>query len=104
MLERVEGGLDEAWVQAAVIAEIVILRSLGRVGIGLPELKRAMELNPGFQFLPLDLPQLEEFAELGAIQDPFDRLIVSAARAIHARLITRDRGLASARFVETIWA
>lgn len=103
-LERVETNRAEAWLPAAVVAEIVILRGLGRVEIGLPQLKHAMEINPGFRFLPLDLAQLDEFAALAAITDPFDRLIVSAARAMHATLITRDRALASCGLVDTVWA
>jgi PIN domain nuclease of toxin-antitoxin system len=103
-IERVEGGRDQAWVPAAAVAEIVILRGLGRIGIGFPELKRAMESNPGFQFLPLDFVQLEEFAALAAIRDPFDRLLVSAAKSIRGVLITRDRSLADGDFVQTVWA
>ena len=101
---RVEVGRDQAWLPAAVVAEVLILRDLGRVRIGLPELKRAFEGAPGFHFLPLDLPQLDQFASLAAVRDPFDRLIVGAARALGATLITRDSALEEVGLVETVWS
>lgn len=103
-LQSVETGGGVAWVPAAVVAEIVLLRELGRIEIGLAHLKTAMEEAPGLRFLPLDLRQLDEFAALGAIRDPFDRLIVSASRALEARLLTRDRSIGELGLVQTLWS
>jgi PIN domain nuclease of toxin-antitoxin system len=103
-VKRVEAGRDEAWIPAAVIAEILLLRGLGRTEIGLPELRTAMRETPGFRFLPLDLEQLDEFAGLASIREPFDRLIASAARSLGASLITRDGYLAASGLVEAIWS
>lgn len=102
-LQTVEAGRSEAWIPAAVIAEIVLLRELGRIEIGLAQLKTAMEDAPGLRFLSLDLRQLDEFAALGSIRDPFDRLIAGACRALDAKLVTRDRQLADLGLVQTIW-
>ena len=102
-LRRVEAGREEAWLPAAVVAEVVLLRGLGRVGVGLSEIRRAMESAPGLHFSPLDLDQLDRFSSLGSISDPFDRLIVSAARSLGAVLITRDTALAEGGLVETTW-
>lgn len=102
-LRRVEAGREEAWLAAAVVAEVVLLRGLGRVGIGLPEIRRALESAPSLRFCPLDLEQLDHFSSLGSISDPFDRLIVSAARSKGAILITRDATLAQGGLVETLW-
>ena len=103
-MRAVEEGRGEAWIPAAVVAEIVLLRELGRIEIGLAHLKTAMEQAPGLRFLSLDLDQLDEFAALGAIRDPFDRLIVSAARAVGAKLVTRDRSLGEHGLVQTVWS
>lgn len=102
-LEGVETGRAQAWLPAAVVAEIILLRGLGRTDIGLPDLRRAMEACPRLRFLPLDLDQLDEFAVLGALRDPFDRLIVAAARVKRARLVTRDGVIRDGPFVETTW-
>ncbi len=102
-LRRVEAGREEAWLAAAVVAEVLLLRGLGRVGVGLPEIRRAMESAPSLHFAPLDLDQLDQFSSLGSISDPFDRLIVSAARSKDAILITRDATIAEGGLVETLW-
>lgn len=103
-MQSVEEGRNEGWIPAAVAAEIVMLRELGRIEIGLAHLETAMEEAPGLRFLSLDLRQLDEFQALGAIRDPFDRLIVSAARAVGAKLVTRDRSLAGLGLVRTVWS
>ena len=102
-LKQVEAGRAVAWIPAAVVAEIVLLRELGRVRIGLPEPRVAMESSPSLRFLALDLRQLDEFAAHTGIRDPFDRLIVSACRAVDAKLITRDAVLQESGLVGTLW-
>lgn len=103
-MKSVEEGQGIAWIPAAVAAEIVLLKELGRIEIGLPDLKVAFEHAPGFRFLPLDLRQLDEFAALGAVRDAFDRLIVGAARAMDAKLVTKDSNLQDLGLVQTVWS
>ena len=102
-LREVEAGRATAWVPAAAVAELVLLRELGRTGIGLPELRLAMEQAPRLRFLGLDFRQLEEFAAQVSIRDPFDRLIVSACRAVGGLLVTKDASLADGGLVRTVW-
>lgn len=102
-LKQVEAGRSVAWIPAAVVAEIVLLRELGRVRIGLPELQVAVEGASSFRFLALDLRQLNEFAAHPGLRDPFDRLIVSACRAVEAKLITKDEALQDSGLVVTVW-
>ena len=102
-LQSVEYGDSTGWIPAAVVAEIVLLHELGRSGIGLPQLEAAMEEAPSLRFLPLDQQQLREFAAHTGIRDPFDRLIVSAARVTNSRLITRDEDLSDTNLVHVVW-
>jgi PIN domain nuclease of toxin-antitoxin system len=103
-MKSVEEGASIAWIPAAVVAEIVLLRELGRIGIGLSEIKTAMEQASGLRFLPLDMRQLDEFVALGAIRDAFDRLIVGASRALNAKLVTKDDNLQEMGLVQTVWS
>src|SRR6185295_9005163 len=103
-LERVENGRDEAWVPAAVAAEIVLLHELGRIRIGLPQLRETLDSVPGLHFLPLELDQLDQFVSLTSIRDPFDRLIMSAARSLKADLISRDEDLSASGLARIVWA
>ncbi len=103
-LRRVERGRAEAWVPAIVVAEIARLHDLGRTELGLPSLRKLFEESPSVRFLPLDLDQLDEFAVLARIRDPFDRLIVGAARAQRAKLLSRDAELDELGLVELVWS
>lgn len=102
-LETVEAGRSIAWIPAAVAAEIALLRERDKIGVGLLQLRTALEQTPGLKFLALDLLQIETFATLMAIKDPFDRLILSACRVTGARLITRDSTLLESKVVPALW-
>jgi PIN domain nuclease of toxin-antitoxin system len=103
VIHQVEVGRAVAWLPAAVVAEVLMLRELGRTKIGLPELRAAMDASQSLRFSPLDLTQLDEFAALSVIRDPFDRLIVAAARRLGACLLTRDAALSESALVDAQW-
>jgi PIN domain nuclease of toxin-antitoxin system len=63
-----------------------------------------MERAPALKFLPLDLRQLDEFAALVSVRDPFDRLILGACRAVDGQLVTRDEHLQSTGLAQTVWS
>ena len=67
-------------------------------------MRSALHDFDSLRFLPLDLDPLEEFAALDSLKDPFDRLIVSAARRLGARLITKDGAIEDTGLVETVWS
>lgn len=94
---------ETVWLPAAVVAEIVMLKELGRTELGLPALREAFA-STCWRFLPLDLDQLDEFAALTGIRDPFDRLIVAATRRTGAKLISRDRRLSETGLVDITWS
>jgi PIN domain nuclease of toxin-antitoxin system len=102
-LARVERGRDEAWIPAAVVVEIVLLHELGRTTVGIAQIRAAIEANSNLHFLPLDLAQLDAFAGTGATRDPFDRLILAAARSIGATLVSKDERLATSGLIEVLW-
>jgi PIN domain nuclease of toxin-antitoxin system len=100
---RIESGRDVAWIPAAVAAEVVLLHELGRIQIGLTELKDVVETVSSLRFLPLDIRQIEDFAALGSMREAFDRFIVAAARSVGGKLITRDQRIIDAKLVQTVW-
>ena len=102
-LKAVEAGRGVAWIPAAVVAELILLRESGRSRIGVREIEAAIEQAPSLRFLPLDFRQLDEFAAQVSIVDPFDRLIVSSCRATGATLITKDQALTDSAQVRVVW-
>jgi PIN domain nuclease of toxin-antitoxin system len=103
VLRQLEAGRVEAWLPAATVAETVVLHQLGRTDADLAAIQGALEDYPSLRFLPLDLDQLDVFSSLAGFRDPFDRLIVSAARHLGAQLITRDGDIGGSGLVRTVW-
>lgn len=69
---------------------------------GSPSARRRLERNPGLRVLALDLAQAREFAPLPGIRDPFNRLMVAAARAVRCLLVTADEALAASGPVDAL--
>lgn len=94
---------EPVWIPAAAAAEITMLRELGRTELGVPALRQAFE-ESCWGFLPLDFRQIDEFAALSAIRDPFDRFMVAATRSVGGKLITRDETLRELGLVDVVWS
>jgi PIN domain nuclease of toxin-antitoxin system len=102
-LEQAEAKRETVWLPAVAAAEVVMLKELGRTSLGLPDLRSALD-DTCWRYLPMTLDQIDEFAALAAIRDPFDRLIVAAARCAGAKLITRDERLRELGVVDIVWS
>jgi PIN domain nuclease of toxin-antitoxin system len=104
---RVLGGVDagrtRVLVPAIVAVELSLLRDAGRNTIAMPQLEALLQAQPAFTMLVLDLAQAVEFSRLQAVRDPFDRLVVAAARANHVPLVTADAAIHASALVDTIW-
>jgi PIN domain nuclease of toxin-antitoxin system len=83
--------------------ELSLLRDAGRNTIAMPQLEALLQAQPAFTMLVLDLAQAVEFSRLQAVRDPFDRLVVAAARANHVPLVTADAAIHASALVDTIW-
>jgi PIN domain nuclease of toxin-antitoxin system len=93
------------YVPAAVIWECSLLNRVSRIN-----LRRSVRAffgdlfsNPAYQ--PLDLTPEQMFLadELRFTRDPFDALIVAAARTVGRALITRDAAIRESGAVTVIW-
>lgn len=67
------------------------------------EARSAIIALDAFKLLALDLAQAVEFSRLQSVRDPFDRLVVAAARANDVPLVTADTAIHGSALVETIW-
>jgi PIN domain nuclease of toxin-antitoxin system len=93
------------YVPVAVIWECSLLARVGKI-----KLQRSIQSffndlfsNPAYQ--PLDISAAQVFVadEMRFTRDPFDGLIVAAARSFDLPLITRDTNIIDAAAVRTIW-
>lgn len=103
VLRDVDAGRARAWLPSIVGVELILLAEAGRRLIGVAEIEAATKRNEGIRVLPQELTQVAEFALLTALADPFDRMIVAAARAAKHPLITADDTIAESGLVDVIW-
>ncbi len=103
VMTQVDQGKAMALIPAIVAVELALLRETGRRVPGPPELQALIQAHPGFQILPMDLAQATEFMLLGYLQDPFDRLVVAAARVSSVPLLTADERITHSSLVPIIW-
>jgi PIN domain nuclease of toxin-antitoxin system len=103
VLRDVDAGRATAWLPSIVGVELTLLAEAGRRLIGVAEIEAATKRNEGIRVLPQELTQVAEFALLASLADPFDRMIVAAARATKRALITADAKIAESGLVDVIW-
>ena len=89
-------------VPAIALVEIALLYEKGRLRSGPAQIVEALAAHDGYAILALDLEQALGFASLPAVRDPMDRLILAAARAVGARLLSADEAL-DGHGVERVW-
>jgi len=93
------------YVPAAVIWEVGLLARGVRVNLrrSVREFFADLFSNPAYQPLDLTPAQVFDADELRFTRDPFDALIVAAARDLSLPLITRDAAIAGSAAVKVIW-
>lgn len=102
-MKDVDRSRTHVLVPVVVGIELSLLRRTGRKTIHVPQLEALITAQPGFSILPLDLAQVKEFAFLETLDDPFDRMVVSAARAAQVPLITADSAIRDSALVDVVW-
>jgi PIN domain nuclease of toxin-antitoxin system len=103
LLREADAGRAEILVPAIVLIELTLLREAGRNVVGVPQVEALFNAQPAFQLQPLDMTQASEFILLESLADPFDRLVVAAARGASMPLITADTTNEESALVEIIW-
>ncbi|MEO8071184.1 MAG: type II toxin-antitoxin system VapC family toxin [Acidobacteriota bacterium] len=100
-----EQGQHLIYVPAAVIWEVGILARIVRINLRRPMRTFFADLfsNPAYQPHDLTAAQIFDADDLRFTRDPFDALIVAAARDLGLPLITRDVAIRESGSVSTIW-
>lgn len=105
LFARCEAGDAIIYVPTPVVWECSLLARVGRV-----DLKRSVRhffedlfSNPAFQPLDLTAEHVFEADTLSFTHDPFDALIVAAARTLRIPLVTRDLQIQESRAVPVVW-
>lgn len=93
------------YVPAAVVWEVAVLTRSRRAILktSVRDYFEHVFSNPCFQFFDLTPTQIFDANELGFTRDPFDGLIVAAARSLDLPLITRDEAIRASGAVRVLW-
>ena len=103
LLAKADAGASTVLIPAIVLVELCLLRDAGRKVVGIAEIEALLAHQPSFRVVPLDPAQAREFSLLGAVGDPFDRMIIAAARATGAPLITADTEIEESKLASIVW-
>lgn len=104
-LAACEEGRALAYIPMAVLWELSLLVRKGRLELDGPfsEFTDRLFHGSGFHPLALEVEQVVAAHRYRPNPDPFDALIVAAARSLRMPLVTRDREITASGLVETIW-
>jgi PIN domain nuclease of toxin-antitoxin system len=93
------------YVPMAVIWEVSLLARASRVNLRRPVRDFFGDLftNPGYQPLDLTSEQVYLADDLRFTRDPFDALIVAAARSLELPLMSRDGDIRASGTVAILW-
>ena len=93
------------YVPIAVIWEVTLLARAGKINLRRTPRVFFVDLFTNVAYQPYDLTreQVFEADELRFTRDPFDGLIVAAARALELPLLTRDTGIVASQAVTVMW-
>lgn len=91
--EAADAGRWLCCVPAIALVEMALLRERGRIAVTPQRVLQALRDRAGYALLALDAEQALEFSGLIGVKDPIDRLVLAAARATSARLVSVDVAL-----------
>ncbi len=100
---EVENGEVILLIPAIVLAEIVFTVERRRHDIDISEILDRIAVADNYQVLPFDLYAARRLADVTAISEMHDRMIVCEALAHHAPLITKDEEITMSGIVQTVW-
>jgi PIN domain nuclease of toxin-antitoxin system len=103
--DAAEAGRCLVYVPAAVIWEVALLARAVRINLRRPVRTFFDDLfsNPAYQPHDLNAAQVFDADELRFTRDPFDALIVAAARDLGVALMTRDAAIRESGTVRVLW-
>jgi PIN domain nuclease of toxin-antitoxin system len=103
LLHDADQGKARMYIPAIVLVELAMIKELKRMVTGPVEVEALCNQNPRFEVLPMDLAQAKEFVLVSSLRDPFDRMVVAAARCLGVPLLTADGNITASKLVSIVW-
>ena len=102
LLRMVDQGKARGLIPAITVVELSLL-SRNRRSVDPVAIEVFLRTNSAFELLPLDFAQTLEFALLTTIDDPFDRMVIAAARCSKAILLSADSTIQASGLATVVW-
>jgi PIN domain nuclease of toxin-antitoxin system len=90
-------------IPAIVLAELVMLSEKHSGRFNLPVIVGRLRQVSGFHLTSLAPDMALRIAEISALPDIHDRLIVAETLTLGATLLTRDQAITESKIVSTVW-
>jgi PIN domain nuclease of toxin-antitoxin system len=105
IFDRSDRGADTIVVPFTVLEEVLLLSEVGKIHIPLPfrEFVIALDKSDNVDLIANDTAVVLEAATFTIMRDPYDRMIIAAARAAGLPLITGDEEVQESGLVRTVW-
>jgi PIN domain nuclease of toxin-antitoxin system len=103
IFDDADGGRRMVHVPAIVLMELVLLEQIGRIRVRWTELREQIQLRPSYRIEPLTAADVDEARSLGALPDPFDRMIAATAVRLGMPVVTRDEAMVASPRMKTVW-
>ncbi|MBI2547157.1 MAG: PIN domain-containing protein [Candidatus Aenigmarchaeota archaeon] len=91
------------FIPSIVLMESLVICEDKRVKLEFTEVLQKLENSFNYVVYPLDTDVVLECSKIEKIRDPHDRIIISTARLLNAKVITKDDKIVKSGLVETVF-
>jgi len=102
IIDGIERGEHHCYVSTISLVEILYLSEKRRIDISLEKTLEKIKGSENYSIISLTA-QIVNLAESIDFPEIFDRLIISTAKYLRIPILTSDKKISSANFIETIW-
>lgn len=102
IFERCDNAEDVMIIPSIVLLESMFICEKKRISVKFDDILFKLRVSSNYQIYPLDEKIVFECKDM-KLSDPHDRIITATAKLLNAKLVTRDKKIASSRLVETVW-
>ena len=102
IINGIERGEHHCYVSTISLVEILYLSEKRRIDISLEKTLEKINGSENYSVISLTA-QIVKLAESIDFPEIFDRLIISTAKYLKIPILTSDKKISSANFIETVW-
>lgn len=102
IINAIERGDHHCYISTISLVEILYLSEKRRIDISLEKTLEKINGSENYSVISLTA-QIVKLAESIDFPEIFDRLIISTAKYLKIPILTSDKKISSANFIETVW-